>query len=37
MTWRSYVAAMREGVPLITNDRKLDNFMRAIGQAVENW
>jgi rRNA-processing protein FCF1 len=34
---RVAAGAMREGVPLITNDRKLGNFLRAIGYPVEGF
>jgi hypothetical protein len=30
-------AAMREGVPLITNDRRFANFLRDIEYPVEGW
>lgn len=34
---RVAAGAMREGIPLITNDRKFGNFLRAIGYRVEGF
>ncbi|MBK8013952.1 MAG: VCBS repeat-containing protein [Deltaproteobacteria bacterium] len=34
---RVAAGAMREGMPLITNDRKFGNFLRAIGYPVEGF
>jgi RHS repeat-associated protein len=34
---RIAAGAIREGVPLITNDKKFFNFLKAIGYSVENW
>jgi RHS repeat-associated protein len=34
---RVAAGAMREGIPLITNDRKFGNFLRAIGYPVEGF
>ena len=34
---RVAAGAMREGIPLVTNDRKFGNFLRAIGYSVEGF
>jgi predicted nucleic acid-binding protein len=34
---RIAAGAMREGVPLVTNDRKFGNFLRAIGYPTERF